>query len=78
LGRFDLLGRLGKALADYTQAIALDPKEAFAYYNRGLLYQKRGERDAAIADFQKARDLFQNPHQIQDASDRLNELGADK
>jgi Tfp pilus assembly protein PilF len=72
------LGDTDKALADYNQAIALDPKDAAAYYNRGLIYQQRGERNGAIADFRKARDLSKDQQDVQEARDRLKELGADK
>jgi tetratricopeptide (TPR) repeat protein len=51
------LRELDRPIADYTAAIALQP---FAYYffNRGELYRKKGERDQARADFQKALQLY--------------------
>jgi tetratricopeptide (TPR) repeat protein len=33
------------AVADYTEAIRLDPKYAFAYNNRGLAYRAKGDLD---------------------------------
>ena len=42
------------AIEDLTQAIALDPKDALAYYNRGITYRAKGEIDRAIADFDQA------------------------
>ena len=39
-----------RAIADYTEAIALDPNDAIAYSNRGVAYKKKGEVDRAIAD----------------------------
>lgn len=47
-------GELDDALADYTEAIRLDPKNAEAYNNRALVYNKKGELDKAIADFNDA------------------------
>ena len=47
-------GDCEKAIADYTEAIRLDPKDAKAYYNRGVAYGEKGERDKAIADFTEA------------------------
>lgn len=43
------------AIATYTVAIALQPKDAFAYLKRGSLYaSKKNDPDRAIADFTKA------------------------
>ena len=38
------------AIADYSEAIRLDPQYAYAYGNRGLAYSDREEIDRAIAD----------------------------
>jgi tetratricopeptide (TPR) repeat protein len=46
-----------QAIADYDQAIALDPKYAAAYNNRGAAYYAQGEYKLAIADFSKAIEL---------------------
>jgi tetratricopeptide (TPR) repeat protein len=39
-----------KAIADYTQAIRLDPNYEIAYQSRGALYNFKGDYDKAIAD----------------------------
>jgi tetratricopeptide (TPR) repeat protein len=44
-------GDLVHAIADFNQAIALDPKYAHAYNNRGLSYEAKGDLDHAIADY---------------------------
>ena len=43
-----------KAIADYTEAIRLDPRDAKAYYSRGLAYDNKGDYDKAIADYTEA------------------------
>jgi tetratricopeptide (TPR) repeat protein len=43
-----------RAIADYNQAIQLDPKFADAYDNRGLAYADKGDDDRAIADYRIA------------------------
>ena len=43
-----------KAIADYNEAIRLDPKDAAAYDNRGNAWQAKGEYDKAIADYNEA------------------------
>ncbi len=43
-----------KAIADYTKAIALDPKNAEAYFNRGNVKWKLQDYKGAIADYTKA------------------------
>src|SRR5271170_6283914 len=47
-------GDLDGALADYNHAIELDPKNAVAYDDRGLLKQNKGDNDGALADYNKA------------------------
>jgi tetratricopeptide (TPR) repeat protein len=42
------------ALADDSQAIALDPKYAVVYDNRGFVYEAKGYYDRAIADFDRS------------------------
>ena len=43
-----------KAIADYDEAIELDPKDAVAYNNRGVAWYAKNEYDKAIADFNEA------------------------
>ena len=43
-----------RAIADYTEAIRLDPKLAIAYYERGIAYHALGDFDRAIADYTEA------------------------
>jgi len=46
-GAYEKKGEVDHAIADYTKAIALDPKYAFAYVNRGHAYGRKGEVDRA-------------------------------
>jgi tetratricopeptide (TPR) repeat protein len=48
------------AIADYSQAVKLDPNYAAAYYNRGIAYSAKGDKDAAIADYSQAVKLDPN------------------
>jgi tetratricopeptide (TPR) repeat protein len=43
-----------RAIADYNEAIRLDPKFAKAYSNRGLAYRDKGDTGRAIADYTEA------------------------
>jgi lipoprotein NlpI len=43
-----------RAIADYNEAIRLDPKYTFAYHNRGHAYRAKGDNDRAIADYNEA------------------------
>src|SRR5260370_1411901 len=47
-------GDFGRAIADFTEAIRLDPKYAEAYYNRAGAYGNKGDLDRAIADLSEA------------------------
>jgi tetratricopeptide (TPR) repeat protein len=53
-------GRANLAGADFTAAIADDPKLAKAYYYRGVYYNNAGMLNEAIKDFTKAVDLQPN------------------
>jgi tetratricopeptide (TPR) repeat protein len=47
-------GDAARALADYSEAIRVDPANADAYFNRGNAAHDRGEFDRAVADFNDA------------------------
>jgi lipoprotein NlpI len=42
------------AVADYGEAIRLNPEYAFSYNGRGLIWQSKGKLERAIADFDEA------------------------
>lgn len=44
------LERWDEAIADYSQALQLNGRDAWVYVNRGLAYQKRGDLEKALAD----------------------------
>jgi tetratricopeptide (TPR) repeat protein len=46
-----------RAIADFSQAIKLNPKNVQAYVARGDVYSKKGDDDRAIADFTQAIQL---------------------
>ena len=50
-------GDFDRAIADYNQAIQLDPKYGVAYTNRGSALGSKGNFDRAIADFDQAIQL---------------------
>src|SRR4029077_7632168 len=47
-------GDTDRAIADFTEAIRLDPSYAIAYSNRGSDYSRKGKNDRAIADCTEA------------------------
>ncbi|GHT85531.1 hypothetical protein FACS1894137_09920 [Spirochaetia bacterium] len=47
-------GDYDMAIADYTEAIRLDPNYANAYYNRGVAYENKKDYDRAIGDYTQA------------------------
>lgn len=48
---------LSKAIDDYNMALKIDSRMAEAYYNRGLVRSKMGNKNAAIQDLSKAGEL---------------------
>jgi tetratricopeptide (TPR) repeat protein len=53
-------GDLDRAIADYNEAIALDPKDPVPYYVRGLARRARGDTAGGNADITKARQIDPN------------------
>jgi tetratricopeptide (TPR) repeat protein len=45
------LGNDDRALADYSDALVLEPADSYALYNRGLIYFRTGDLRRAIDDF---------------------------
>jgi tetratricopeptide (TPR) repeat protein len=62
------------AKADFDRAIEIDPNYADAYYNRARVRNFLGDKDGAIADFQKAADIYQKEGKTQDYQDAINHL----
>jgi tetratricopeptide (TPR) repeat protein len=53
------LGEFQGAIADYSEALRINPNYGAAYQNRGVARRDSGDKPGAIQDFQKAADLFQ-------------------
>ena len=65
-------GRLARAQAELASAIALDPENASAHTNLGLLLAQQGQIARAAAEFQAA--LRINPR-LQQAQEALRAIG---
>ena len=53
-------GQGDRGIADYDEAIRLNPNSAIAFDNRGYAYRMLGQQARADADFAKARQLDPN------------------
>ena len=53
-------GDYDKAIADFNEAIRLDPKTSLAFRNRGDTYTNKGDHNRAIADYNEAIRLDSN------------------
>jgi Flp pilus assembly protein TadD len=42
------------SIADLTKAVLLNPKDADAYFKRGVTFEKMGRKDQAVADYARA------------------------
>lgn len=47
-------GAYDRAIANFSEAIRLDPRNALAFSNRGAAYANKGDNDRAIADYSEA------------------------
>ena len=70
------LNQYRAAIADYDKAIALDPKEAFAYNYRGFAKWCLGRTEAAKRDFHKASQLVEQAgnSKLKDIAEAVLEL----
>ena len=48
------MGKFDEAIADFTVAIGVDPKDATLYYYRAAAYDENNQHDQAIADYDAA------------------------
>jgi lipoprotein NlpI len=67
-------GDVAAAIADYDEAIKLDPKNASALTNRGTSHIEKGDADAAFADFDEA--IKRNPRYASAYFNRANAYAA--
>ena len=72
--RYLELRQLERAIADFDEAIRLDPKYTAAYGNRAIAYKLQGNKTKAIADFEKFITLTSDPRLIQIAKQQTKEL----
>ena len=50
-------GEYEKALADFNEALKLDPKYVLGYRNRAALYERMGDRERAAQNRNKTKEL---------------------
>jgi lipoprotein NlpI len=67
-------GDVAAAIADYDEAIKLDPKNASALTNRGTAHSEKGDAEAALADFDEA--IKRNPRYASAYFNRANAYAA--
>lgn len=65
---------LKQAIEDYTLAIKANPGYADAYYNRGVAHLENNDKSGAIADFQKAAELYQKLGRKDDYQQALKKI----
>ncbi len=68
-------GDYTNALENFNQAIERDPNLALLYYERGVTYYQMGNYELAATDFRKYVPIGEDPELLQDAHNKLAELG---
>ncbi len=68
-------GALPQAIADYNQALTIDPSSADTYFARGMAFKRGGDAQSAIADFRVVLELGDDFLRTE-AQTQLQELGA--
>ncbi len=71
---YENLNNLIEAMNDYNIALKLQEDFAGVYFYRGLLHKQKGEKELAIADFQKAIEVSDSPDLTESANEELNKL----
>ncbi len=66
--------QLERAIADFDEAVRLDPKYTVAYGNRAIAYKQQGNKTKAISNFEKFIALASDPRLIQIAKQQIKEL----
>lgn len=69
-------GDLDGAVEDYTKAVELDPTDAVAQNNLGLLLEQQGYKKAAEARFARADELSKQENHLLEVIDDLDNGGA--
>jgi tetratricopeptide (TPR) repeat protein len=64
-----------EAIKDFTEAIANGPADIFAYTSRGRAYERVGDRPHALADYQKARTMTNDPALTRDILAAIKRTG---
>ena len=62
------IGDLDRAIADYSEAIRLEPEFSVFYNNRALVWRDKGDYDKAIADYDEA--IRRDPGEIRAYANR--------
>lgn len=70
---FHLQGNYVKAIAEFEQSLAIDPKNTLAHYHMGVTYYKRGEFEKSRTYIKKALSLDPNFIGVEDAKVLLDE-----
>ena len=69
-------GEYDQAIADYGNAIQINPRYAEAYNNRGASHEKKQDKGKAIADYRTALSIDPSSRGAALARDNLKRLGA--
>ena len=65
---------LFRSVADFTRVLEIDSQNSLAYYSRGYVYERLGNKTQAIADFKQAATLFQQQGNLKDYQEALQQI----
>lgn len=68
-------GDYAKTLEDFSHCVAVDPHAPAAYFNRASTYEALGQRQEAVADIERFKELTDNPAWDRAADELLKAWG---
>jgi tetratricopeptide (TPR) repeat protein len=67
-----------RSISDFSEWIKYDPQDVHAYLKRGLAYEKRGDRNSAMADYRKASAMNRDRETQKDINIAIRRLATSK
>jgi tetratricopeptide (TPR) repeat protein len=69
-------GDFDRAISEFSAAIELDPTDVFPYLKRANAYEKKGDRESALADYRKAATVSHDAELLKSINTAIGRLAS--